>query len=252
MQTETLNTKSSAVSLDFQDVEKSFPESGPVIKTFNLQVMAGDFISFLGPSGCGKSTLLRLLADFEKVDSGAIKIGIPGTHFKRSFVFQEAHLLPWRTVLKNVCLPLELQNISGAEALAHDALKKVGLSDAVKKYPNQLSGGMKMRVSLARALVTNPDLLLLDEPFAALDETSRHQLQEDLRSLWQERSMTVVFVTHSISEAVFLSNRAVVLSPRPAQIKMDLKLDLPPERGSDLRLSEKFLSEMRKIHAAFN
>jgi NitT/TauT family transport system ATP-binding protein len=169
-----------------------------------------------------------------------------------AFVFQDAHLLPWRTVLHNAALPLELLGVSRAQrlAVAREELVQVGLGDALERYPAQLSGGMRMRVSLARALVTRPRLLLLDEPFAALDEITRQRLDEQLRGLYLARRMTVIFVTHSIPEATFLADRAVVLSRRPARIVLDAAIELPPQRTAQLRTDAGFARQMRALFAA--
>jgi NitT/TauT family transport system ATP-binding protein len=169
-----------------------------------------------------------------------------------AYVFQDAHLLPWRTVLGNVALPLELMHVDRRERLSQSlhALEQVGLDDEMGRYPNQLSGGMKMRVSLARAMVTRPKLLLLDEPFAALDEITRQRLDEQLRTLWAAAGMTVIFVTHSTSEAVFLADRAVVLSSRPGRIVEDRRIELPAERAGALRATAAFADEARVLYDA--
>jgi NitT/TauT family transport system ATP-binding protein len=169
-----------------------------------------------------------------------------------AYVFQDAHLLPWRTVLGNVALPLELRHVARGMAVerAREALEAVGLGDTLPRYPAQLSGGMKMRVSLARALVTSPRLLLLDEPFAALDEITRQGLDEQLRGLWLARRITVLFVTHSIQEAAFLAQRAIVLTRRPARIVLDHNLDLPAERAGATRTSPTFAHEMGVLYEA--
>lgn len=207
--------------------------------TFSLE--PGEFVSLLGPSGSGKSTLLRIIAGLERPSSGRVMC----SSARRSFVFQDAALLPWRTVLDNVMLPLEFAGGSRAAALA--ALEHVGLADAASLYPNQLSGGMKMRVSVARAIVSEPSLLLLDEPFAALDERTRHHLQEDLRALWISLGMTVVFVTHSAMEAVFVSNRAIVLSGGPGRVLADRRIDLGRERSVALRRDVRYLDEVAHL-----
>ncbi len=238
------------VALDLRGVRKVF-QSNTVIEHFDLEVPAGEFLAILGPSGCGKSTLLRLIARLLEPDGGTISI-VPGAdRFQTSFVFQDAHLLPWRTVLDNAALPLELMGVAREErhAKARAALSEIGLAEAEDRYPAQLSGGMRMRVSLARALVAEPRLLLLDEPFAALDEVTRFRLDLRLRELWKERGLTVVFVTHSISEAAFLANRAVVLARRGGRIKLDRRLDLP-ERGEELRLDPRYGAEMKILLGA--
>lgn len=237
--------------IDLSDVSRSFLGTGSVVEPLNLHINAGEFVSFLGPSGCGKSTLLRMIAGLDRPDGGNVELN-ESRHFFRGFVFQEAQLLPWRTVLGNVMLPLELMKRSRAEAesAARTVLHQVGLGDAFEKFPSQLSGGMKMRVSLARALVGKPSLLLLDEPFAALDEITRQKLQEDLRSLFEKSRMTIIFVTHSVSEAVFLSDRAVVFSKRPARVLLDRAIALSPVRRNSTRFDTAYASEVEAISRA--
>jgi NitT/TauT family transport system ATP-binding protein len=221
-----------------------------------LAIEAGEFVALLGPSGSGKSTLLRLVAGLDRPDSGSVALDDHDpTRAPRpaiGFVFQDAHLLPWRDVLGNVELPLELLGVpqQARRAAAHDAIRRVGLDDAIRRAPSQLSGGMRMRVSLARALVIQPRLLLLDEPFAALDEITRAQLDEDLRRLWADTGITVLFVTHSTVEAAFLAARAVVLTGRPARVALDRRLDLPVERASALRSDARFANELRVLQDA--
>jgi len=242
-----------AIAVDLRGIRRVF--SGPVtaVDGVDLRIAPGEFVAILGPSGCGKSTLLRMIAGLDKPDSGSIQTS-PGGSGRRSiaYVFQDAHLLPWRSVLSNVALPLELMGLPRAERLAaaRSAVEHVGLAEAIHRYPAQLSGGMRMRVSLARALVTNPSLLLLDEPFAALDEISRQQLDEQLHHLWCERRMTVIFVTHSMIEATFLAERAVVLTRRPARVVLDHRLDLPEERTAALRTDALFARQMRVLFEA--
>jgi NitT/TauT family transport system ATP-binding protein len=234
-------------ALCLKNVRRAFDPAAPVIHSLNLEIIAGEFLAILGPSGCGKSTLLRMLARLDTPNSGSIQMNptAPST----AFVFQDAHLLPWRTVLDNAALPLELQNVAREERhkKAREVLAQVGLAEAEKLIPGELSGGMRMRVSLARALVTNPELLLLDEPFAALDEITRFNLEVQLRDLWRDRGMTVVFVTHSISEAAFLSNRAIVLTRRGGGIKLDRTLTLPAERTNTLRADPRLGEEMSTL-----
>lgn len=245
----------SGAQVDIRNLYRSFGETAPVIEDLNLRIGAGEFVAILGPSGCGKSTLLKMIADLERPEKGEVSCTLPAGagRFYRGFVFQEAQLLPWRTVLGNVTLPLELmrRTPTESEARARDALARVGLEGALKKVPSELSGGMKMRVSLARALVSSPRLLLLDEPFAALDEITRFRLQEDLRGLWRQEKMTVVFVTHSVSEATFLAERAIVLSSRPARITLDRRIALPIERDGRTRLEPAYTREVDVLTQAF-
>jgi NitT/TauT family transport system ATP-binding protein len=218
------------------------------VERLDLAVAPGEFVAILGPSGCGKSTLLRMIAGLEPIDAGAIEV----ERGALAYVFQDAHLLPWRTVLDNAALPLELRGVArdARRAAALRAIEQVGLGDAAARFPAQLSGGMRMRVSLARALVTEPRLLLLDEPFAALDEITRQDLDDQLRALWRATGMTVLFVTHSIAEAAFLAERAIVLTRRPARIVLEHRLDLPAERAPALRGEARFAAETRVLFEA--
>ncbi len=268
-----MQTAGSGISIDINHVSRRFDGGVTALDDVSLSVTAGEFVAILGPSGCGKSTLLRLIAGLDRASAGAIGFGIssgkiesasstsPPTDASKvlpyasvppagiAYVFQDAHLLPWRNVYRNVALPLELAGKKDRDRVLN-AIEQVGLSDALRRYPNQLSGGMRMRVSLARAMVTDPQLLLLDEPFAALDEITRQRLDEQLRQLWQSRGMTVLFVTHSTAEAVFLANRAVVMSARPGRIVLDRAIDLPPDRNVALRATAQFAGQMRDIFAA--
>jgi NitT/TauT family transport system ATP-binding protein len=237
-------------------VSRTFPGGVRAVNAVDLDIDRGEFVALLGPSGCGKSTLLRMIAGLDRPDAGSLQT-IASDHRHGAgiaYVFQDANLLPWRNVLKNVALPLELTGVKKHERLerAAAALKQVGLSDALARYPAALSGGMRMRVSLARALVTEPALLLLDEPFAALDEITRQHLDEQLRSLWMERRMTVLFVTHSTIEAAFLADRAIVFSPRPATIVLDHKFDLPAQRIGALRAEPHFAIQTRLLFEALD
>jgi NitT/TauT family transport system ATP-binding protein len=223
----------------------------------DLEIAVGSFVAVLGPSGCGKSTLLRLISGLETPTSGTLLVGgqRPGQASAKpqvAFVFQDAHLLPWRTVVDNVALPLELRGRSRIEArrLAEKPLADVELSDAMARFPDELSGGMRMRVSIARALATEPELLLLDEPFAALDELTRQRLDERLRDLWGKRKTTVLFVTHSLSEAVFLAQRAVVLSRRPGRVVLDRPIGLPDSRAGRIRTDVTFAHETAILYQA--
>ena len=227
---------------------RTFPGGVAALDGVDLDVAPGEFVALLGPSGCGKSTLLRLVAGLDRADAGSVEVDGPGI----SFVFQDAHLLPWRTVLANVALPLELRGDPPAARLAEAraAIAQVGLSDAAERRPAELSGGMRMRVSLARALITHPRLLLLDEPFAALDELTRYRLDDQLRALWLARGMTVIFVTHAITEAAYLAERAVIFSPRPARIVADHRIDLPRERSPAARADPGFARETAVLFKA--
>jgi NitT/TauT family transport system ATP-binding protein len=242
---------SGGVAVSLKGVRKVFDNHLVVIEGMDLEIPAGEFIAILGPSGCGKSTLLRLIARLAEPGAGSITIQ-PEERFETAFVFQDAHLLPWRNVLDNAALPLELMGVAreARYATARTALRQVSLFEVEDRYPAQLSGGMRMRASLARALVTEPRLLLLDEPFAALDEITRFRLDIQLRELWQQRGITVVFVTHSISEAAFLANRAVVLGKRGGNIKLDRHLDLPEERDNELRVDPRLGREMKALLSA--
>jgi NitT/TauT family transport system ATP-binding protein len=243
---------SQAAEVSLKGVGRSF-DGKPAVLPMSLRVQPGEFISLLGPSGSGKSTLLRLIAGLDTPDTGSISLNAFGRKFYRAFVFQDAALLPWRNVLRNTMLPLELMGVAKPEASdrAREALNRVGLSDALERFPNQLSGGMKMRASVARAMVAEPTLLLLDEPFAALDENTRYRLQEDLRKLWLTAGMTTIFVTHSVSEAAFVSDRAILFSSRPARVLKDMAIDLPRERTRALRTDARFIQEIQKITSAF-
>lgn len=245
-----LNTSMTGVALELREVRRIFTPGIPVIESLNLSIAAGEFLAILGPSGCGKSTLLRMIADLAPPDGGSVHKEPAGSSI--GFVFQDAHLLPWRNVLDNAALPLELRGESRdvRYGAARSILAQVGLAEAESRYPAELSGGMRMRVSLARALVTNPALLLLDEPFAALDEITRFNLEVQLRELWQRRGMTVIFVTHSISEAAFLANRAVVMARRGGKIRLDHRMELPDERNNELRATAAFGREMSQLLTA--
>lgn len=232
-----------------RSVSKTFSGGTRAVDTLSLEIPSGQLVALLGPSGCGKSTLLRMIAGLETPTSGSITFSSGAARPRTAYVFQDAHLLPWRTVLANVTLPLELEEVNRAEChtRAIAALASVGLSDFASRYPAELSGGMRMRVSLARALVTDPAMLLLDEPFAALDEITRQSLDESLRALWKSRGMTTIFVTHSIAEATYLSQRVVVFSKRPARIVVDRPIELPSERTAALRGDPSFAALTKSL-----
>ncbi|MEY3581638.1 MAG: hypothetical protein RLZ02_591 [Actinomycetota bacterium] len=215
----------------------TYPDGTDALHNTSVSVAAGEFVSIVGPSGCGKSTLLRLASGLISPTSGIISR--TGTV---QFVFQDSTLLPWRSVRRNVSLNLELQKVGNSEIeeRTNSALALVGLLDSAEKLPRQLSGGMKMRTSLARSLVCEPDMYLFDEPFAALDEFSRERLNVELRSMLSTRNAASLFVTHSIAEAVFLSHRVLVMSPRPGTIVREFAIPFGPDRQQDLRYSPEF------------
>jgi ABC-type nitrate/sulfonate/bicarbonate transport system, ATPase component len=231
----------------FHHVSKIYNTGTVALSQFHFSITEGEFISFLGPSGCGKSTALRMVAGLGEATEG--KVEVFGQNPKEvikntndvAFVFQDANLLPWRTVLENVMLPLELRG-SDKKSRKEDAIKvleMVGLKDHIKSYPRQLSGGMRMRVSIARALAAKPKLLLMDEPFAALDEITRQTLQTELLEIWKREKMTILFVTHNVFEAVYLSTRIAVLSARPGRLSSIIDVDLPyPRERTDERFTE--------------
>ena len=229
--------------LTLHGVRKRFPSGLEALAGVDLAVNAGEFVALLGASGCGKSTLLRLIAGLTEPSAGEVRW--TGTDKGRGgigFVFQEPTLMPWANVFNNVYLPLRLAGRPRGESAARvtEALDHVGLGEFAGAYPRQLSGGMRMRVSIARALVTDPDILMLDEPFAALDEQTRFKLNEDLLRVWRARRLTVLFVTHSVFESVFLSTRVVVMTARPGRVAADLPIEFAAERTGALRTSAAF------------
>ena len=232
--------------INVRAVGKRFSSTTPsVLEGISFSVEKGEFVSIIGPSGCGKSTLLKLVAGLSPCSQGEIQVnGMTPVNAREivSFVFQDATLLPWRTVQKNVALALELEGRTRDETAmtTEKLLQLVGLSHFAQSYPRQLSGGMKMRVSIARALATKPRILLMDEPFAALDEMTRDRMNEELLRLRAEHHWTVLFVTHSVAEAVFLSSRLLVLAPHPGRIAHDLRVDLPYPRTSEMRESKEY------------
>ena len=229
-------------------VSKVFANGVEALADVSLDVEAGEFLSVLGPSGCGKSTLLRLIAGLAEPTTGTIDWSDDKGRADLGFVFQEPTLMPWATALANVALPLKLRGVaqSEREARAAEALDNVGLKGFERVWPRELSGGMKMRVSLARALVVKPRLLLMDEPFAALDEITRHRLNDDLLELWQQSGVTIVFVTHSVFESVFLSQRIVVMSARPGRVSAELAVTTPYPRSQAFRTSAEYAAWCRQ------
>jgi len=235
-------------SLD--SVAKTFANGVEALGPVSFDIRAGEFFSLVGPSGCGKSTALRVIAGLLEPSAG--KIEWPGARPRLGFVFQDPTLMPWATARDNVRLPLDLKHVPRAEAdeRASTAMARVGLSGFEDAYPRALSGGMRMRVSIARALVAEPELLLMDEPFAALDELTREQLNEDLLKLWREDRMTVVFVTHSVYESAFLSTRIAVMTPRPGRIAITLDFKPPDIRDHAWRLSTEFGQQAAAVSRA--
>lgn len=239
-------------------VYRTADASVTALSNVNLTISRGEFVSFIGPSGCGKTTLMRVIADLETATSGSLLVnGVTPeeacSQRAYGYVFQAAGLYPWRTVIKNVMLPLEIIGLSSDQQIerAKRQLANVGLAGFEKKFPWQLSGGMQQRVSIARALALEPKMLLMDEPFGALDEITRDNLNEQLLRLWEKTSKTVVFVTHSISEAVLLSNRIVVMSPRPGRILEIIENPIPMRgRTVDIRETAEFVQVAHKVREA--
>ncbi|HYF21638.1 MAG TPA: ABC transporter ATP-binding protein, partial [Ramlibacter sp.] len=237
--------------LELRDIEKRYGNGTLALQRMSVAVGEHEFVSFLGPSGCGKSTALKMIAGLSPISGGEIRwaAGGSGDHSHDiSFVFQEPTLMPWATVFDNVWLPLRLKGRSRADARAdvEAALGMVGLSQFAHVYPRELSGGMKMRVSIARAMVTRPRLLLMDEPFAALDEITRFKLNHDLLDLWSRERLTVVFVTHSVFESVYLSSRVLVMAARPGRVVDEMTIDVPYPREESFRTSSTYAALCRQ------
>lgn len=252
----TMTTASAPMAIEALSVEKVYANGTQALRPVNLSIAEGEFITLLGPSGCGKSTLLKMVAGLIEPSDGRLllwrkpvnKLASTGKHL--SYVFQEATLMPWHSVLKNVRLPLELEGVPTQEAdrRVAAALQRVGLERFADALPRELSGGMQMRASIARGLVVEPNLLLMDEPFGALDEITRNALDSDLLDLWQRHQWTVMFVTHSIHEAVFLSQRVIVMAARPGRVVADIKIDEPFPRDESFRLSKRFSEYAMHLH----
>jgi NitT/TauT family transport system ATP-binding protein len=241
--------------LTMRNIGQQFDNGTLALQGFDLTVTPGSFVSLVGASGCGKSTVLRLIAGLTSPTTGGISWSA-GTDERNkppgmSYVFQEPTLMPWSSALTNVMLPLKLAGVPKKEAVerAQEALAAVGLGPFAPAYPRQLSGGMKMRVSLARAVVTQPDLLLLDEPFAALDEITRFKLTNDLAELWRSRGFTTIFVTHSVFESVYLSQRVVIMAARPGRVLADLPIEADTPRTEAFRLSAAYAELCRVVSA---
>ncbi|HIV71593.1 MAG TPA: ABC transporter ATP-binding protein [Candidatus Aquabacterium excrementipullorum] len=241
-------------AIEVLSAEQVYPNGTRALTPVSLAIQPGEFVTLLGPSGCGKSTLLKMVAGLLAPSDGRILLSRKpvqdaNAEHQLSFVFQEATLMPWSTVEANVRLPLDLAGVSKAEAAPRvaQALEMVGLGAFGQHRPRELSGGMQMRVSIARGLVTQPKLLLMDEPFGALDEFTRNKLDTDLLDLWRRQGLTVVFVTHSISEAVFLSTRVIVMAARPGRVVEDIAIDASIPRNDDFRTSPRFNELVRHL-----
>ena len=245
------------------DVSITFPaknggDSIKALKNINLEIGQGEFISLVGPSGCGKTTLLRAIADLQQPTSG--KISIRGQSPKEirlekkfGIVFQSPVLYEWRTVRRNVCMPMEIKGLPKKYRTARvtEMLEMVGLYKFGKQYPHELSGGMQQRVGIARALAIDPEILLMDEPFSALDEFTKEKLHEDMLKIWQKTQKTIVFVTHNIQEAVFLSDRVVVLSPHPGRVSAVIDVDIPRPRALSIKNSGRFHELVSQVRSSF-
>lgn len=246
--------------LSLQQIGKTFSNGTVALQGMSMDIKEGSFVSLLGPSGCGKSTVLKIIAGLGSLTTGRIewpsaKVDNQGRpDLEISFVFQEPTLMLWATVFENVWLPLRLKHISrkAAQDRVDEALEMVGLADFADSYPRELSGGMSMRVSIARALVTRPKILLMDEPFAALDEITRFKLNNDLLHLWQRFNWTVIFVTHSVFESAYLSDRIVVMATRPGRVVEDIAISAPYPRNDDFRTSSAYNDYCRQASNALH
>jgi NitT/TauT family transport system ATP-binding protein len=240
--------------VSLRHVGKTFERGTVALEGFDLTVRDGEFVSLLGPSGCGKTTALRIVAGLSEPSEGAVEWpeGRAAGAGDLGFVFQEPTLMPWANVAGNVRLPLKLAHAdtTATDVAVSQALERVGLADFAQSYPRELSGGMKMRVAIARALVTEPRLLLMDEPFAALDEINRFRLNNDLLKLWQMLARTVIFVTHSVFESVFLSQRIVVMTPRPGRVFTEITIPASYPRDEDFRTSADYAGYCRRVSEA--
>ena len=246
-----ISQQQAPIAVELGGVQKAFSNGIRALDSVSLSVREGEFVSIIGPSGCGKSTLLRLIAGLITPGAGSIRLSGGIGEAAIGFVFQSPTLMPWTNVQANVRLPLDLLHTPRAQAdeKTRNALERVGLQDFARFHPRELSGGMQMRVSIARALVTSPRLLLMDEPFGALDEITRNRLDRDLSALCERERLTVLFVTHSIYEAAFLSSRILVMSARPGRIFSDVAVDAPHPRMDEFRSSESFTRLAARLSA---
>lgn len=238
--------------LTIRDLSAVFPDNNGGLQALDrvsFEVCPREFVAVLGPSGSGKSTLLRILAGILRPTAGDVDFA-SHQQPRIGMVFQQANLMPWRTVLQNITLPLELENEAEAVSRARELIELVGLQGFESNWPRELSGGMAQRVALARALIHDPDLLLLDEPFGSLDALTRERMWTELSRIWQARQKTVLMVTHSISESLFLADRVLVLTARPGRVKLDLKVDLPRPRTDEMRYTTHFGKLARKLKEA--
>lgn len=254
---------SQETEIEIKDLCVEFPDKNggePIraLSNVNLDIKQGEFISLLGPSGCGKTTLLRTIADLQQITSGSISVrGLTPREIrlqkKYGIVFQSPVLYEWRTVRRNVCMPMELLGMPKKDRTARvtKMLELVGLMEFGEKYPHELSGGMQQRVNIARALAIRPEILLMDEPFSALDEFTKEKLHEDLLRIWRKTNKTILFVTHNIQEAVFLSDRVVVLSPHPGRVSAIVDIDLPRPRPIEMKQTSEFNALVSKVRNSF-
>lgn len=250
-----LRPTSAAPAVEVLSAEKTYPNGTRALLPVDLTIAEGEFVTLLGPSGCGKSTLLKMVAGMLEPTDGRLLVWrkpvaqIDDSGRRMAFVFQSPTLMPWASVRTNVRLPLDLAGVPRKEADARvaEALELVGLDKFASALPRALSGGMQMRVSIARGLVTQPDLLLMDEPFGALDEITRHKLDAELLDLWREKKLTVIFVTHSIHEAVFLSSRVIMMAARPGRVVEEFQIDEPYPRTADFMVSPQFSRYAKKL-----
>jgi NitT/TauT family transport system ATP-binding protein len=238
--------------ISLQDVHKQFATGVVALQQVSIDVNEQEFVSLLGPSGCGKSTILRLVAGLDRPSSGQVTSPATTSAADTAFVFQDATLMPWASVFDNVWLPLRLAGESRAncEPRVLDALARVGLKGFEKAFPAELSGGMRMRASIARALVTRPRVMLMDEPFAALDEFTRHKLNDDLLACWQAQRFATLFVTHSVLESVYLSQRVLVMGPRPGRVVAEVVVDEPYPRKASFRETPRYHAACAQLNAA--